>query len=463
MQRGLAFSRAKRLRTAAEFLEGMTPRKLPVASLVVAIAAGVLLLVTSSMLMMSYMQRSRLEGLTRKLQSTDATVVAGALTMLRQYPPGERAPVLLNDAVQANLVNYYIHRAHEAFDVAAGHYDYAAAVAGLKEAQSLSKAYEDSRQLTDALDHLDAERKAEILRQADLFESQLKQGTLIASQGANNVRSTLAVIRQLDPQHPLLSDKRLPIAFADQVRSNIDSDHLALAGALLTAGLQFAPGDAALMDLQDRIARQQSVAQLSAQTGGLEQAVRPLGAEGVTLKDFRTLRPQLEALRRAQPDSAVLLAAQDQLGRLIGTVVSTAVQNRQVAEAQATLNEFSDLLPMTFVAKQRAQIASVTGDTQTRDIAIAQLRAKVEKETLSPQSDDVWVATLKRDLQSLQTLSSADPAIETARSRTNQAYLTQSQSLLSSSRLTESQRFLDLAVEGGELLVERLQLLLGGQ
>src|SRR6202021_2797629 len=131
---------------------------------------------------------------------------------LKKYSPAQRAQVLLNDAVQGSLVNYYIQRAHEQFNIEAGRYDYAGAIATLKEAQGLSKAYEDSRQLNDALDKLESDRKAEILKQAVAFEAELNQGALIASQGPLNVRSTLAIIRQLDPNHPLLNDKRLPIA-----------------------------------------------------------------------------------------------------------------------------------------------------------------------------------------------------------------------------------------------------------
>jgi serine/threonine protein kinase len=450
LQRGLSFRRPGRPRNAGEFLEGMTPRKVPVAALVAGIAAGLLLVVTSTLLVSSYVQKSRLQALTQKLQSTDPAVIAPALQALLKYPPDERAPVLVNDAVQGNLLNYYISRAHEQFNVEAARYDYAGALATLQQAQSLSKAYEDSRQLTDALDRLQSDRKAEILKQADGFQTQLNQGVLIASQGAQNVRSTLAVIRQLDPNHPLLNDKRLPIAFANQVRSNIDSNHSALASALLAAGLQFAPNDAGLLDLQDRIARQQSTAQLSAQTGELEEAVRPLGESGATLADFRSKLPQLQSLRRAQPNSAVLASAQGQLARLIDPIVSNAVAQQQVSEAQTTLDEFADLLPAAVLARQRSEIAGVTGNTQAREDTTAQLRAKIDKESANPQTDDAWVSTFQKDLQSLEALAGAsDPGIAEARARTAQAFLAQSKRMLANRRFSESLRVLDLARQLG--------------
>lgn len=450
LQRGLSFSRADRPRTAAEFLEGMTPRKVATGTLVAAVAAGVLLLITTTLLVSSYVQKSRLEALTQRLQSSDPAQIAAALQSLQKYSPDQRAQVLRNDAVQGSLLNYYIQRAHEQFNVEAARYDYAGAITTLKQAQGLSRAYEDSRQLNDALDKVESDRKAEILKQAAAFESELNQGVLIASQGPQNVRSTLANIRQLDPNYPLLNDKRLPIAFANQVRSNIDGGQLAVAAALLAAGLQFSPNDSGLLDLQDRITRQQSSAQLSAQTDELEQAVRPLGQPRATLADFRAKLPQLRSLRRAQPNSAVLGAAQDQLGHLIDPIVSSAVAQRQVSEAQTTVDEFADLLPAAVLARQRTQIANVTGNTQARDDTATQLRAKIEKETASPQSDQASVSTLQRDLQDLQALAGAsDPGIAQARDRVSQAYLNDSRGLLATAHFTESQHLLDLAKQFG--------------
>ncbi|HWW21101.1 MAG TPA: serine/threonine-protein kinase [Steroidobacteraceae bacterium] len=450
LQRGLSFRRAGRPRNAAEFLEGMTPRKVPVGALIAAIAAGVLLLVTTTLLVSSYVQKSRLQALTQKLESNDPAVIAAALQSLQKYPPDERAPVLLNDAVQGNLINYYIQRAHEQFNVEAARYDYAGALATLKEAQGLSKVYEDSRQLNDALDKLESDRKAEILKQAQAIDSELSQVMLIASQGAQNVRSTLAIIRQLDPNHPLLNDKRVPIAFANQVRSNMDAEHLAVAAALLAAGLQFAPNDPGLLDLQDRVTRQQNSAQLSVQAGELEQAVGPLAQPGSTLADFRSKRAQLQSLQQAQPNSPVLASAQDRLSSLIDPIVSDAVARSQVTDAQATLNEFADLLPAAVLAKERSQIASVTGNTQPREDTTAQLRAKIEREAANPKSDEASVSGLQRDLQDLQGLAGAsDPGIAEVRSRVSQAYLADSRRMLGKAHFTEAQHLLDLARQFG--------------
>jgi hypothetical protein len=107
-------------------------------------------------------------------------------------------------------------------------------------------------------------------------------------------------------------------------------------------------------------------------------------------------------------------------------------------------------LPPALLAKERSQLASVTGNTQPREDTTAQLRAKIEKETASPQSDDASVSTLQRDLQDLQALAGvSDPGIADARGRVAQAYLSDSKRMLAKAHFTESQHLLDLAKQFG--------------
>jgi serine/threonine protein kinase/formylglycine-generating enzyme required for sulfatase activity len=450
LQSGLAFERGDRPRNALAFVEGLAPRRLPLGTLIGVGAAIVLLLVLAVVVVPSYLQRSRLAALSGRLQSSDPATVAAALRSLRSFSPDARASVLVNDAVQSALFAYFNQRSHAAFDPASGHYDYRGALAGLKEAQGLSKVYEDSRQLTDYVDQLESARKAEILRQAERFEARLKDGVLIGAQGADNAQAALDIIAQLDPAHPLLNDRRLPIAFAAQTRAALDGGNVTLAAQLLAAGLRLAPQDVNLRDLQDRVDRQRSSAQLAAQIGQLEGQVARLGTPAATLQDFRTGRDALEQLRRAAPTSRTFAAAQGQLGNLVGALVAGGVAQRQVADAQAVVGEFADLLPAPFVATQRTAIARVMGEAQARDAEAQQLRAALGRLAASPQSTDAWVAEAKRDLDSLESLvGKNDTAARDARARASQAFLAQAQGLLADRRLTEAQRVLDLGRDFG--------------
>ena len=393
LQKGLAFRRQDRLRNAGEFLEGLTPSRKPVKTLLVAGLATALLLVTGGMQLKTYMQHARLQALTQRLQSSDPAVIATALRDLQHYPPEERAPVLLNDGVEASLLNYYTARARGLFDPEAGHYDYAGAMASLKEAQSLSRAYEDSRQLNDATDRLEMSRKAAIARAADAFESELSQGLLIASQGPQNVRTTLALIRELDPQHPLLSDRRLPLAFATQVRSNLDAGHVGIATALLSAGLQFAPKDMGLLDLQDRIGHQQGASQASA---AAQQSEPPTP----TPADATQLRARVEQeLAAAKTDDASVDTLQRDLQRLAGVAGESdqGVADARRRAAQTLLTSSKDML-----TSQRFSEAQ-------HDLDLAR-RFDLPAESYQSQAASITEARAQRDTDDRARASSAELA-----------------------------------------------------
>jgi len=450
LQRALAFSRAERPKGAEEFLEGMAPKKKPIGAMIGGGAALLILIVMAAVLLPSYIERGRLQAISERLQSSDADTVAKALDSVRAYPPEKRNGVLLNEAVQSKLFAYFNRRARAAFDVASGKFDFKTAVAALKEAQGLSKAYEDSRQLTESIDQLELERKTEILRQAERFETLLKDGTLIPSQGPDNAQRALAIIAQLDPTHPLLNDKRLPIAYTAQTRIALAGGKVDLADQLLTAGLRLAPSDPNLLDLQDRIGRLHSAAQLAAQVGDLEKQAAPLAAASARLEDFRARRDVLTQLRRVAPGSPALSAALERLQALINAEVAAAAQQRQMGGAQALVGEFADVLPEKFVDAQRAAIVRVVGETQARENTLQQLRTAIAAQVAAPLAEDGWVAQLQRSLKNLETLAGPnDPALRDARQKTAQAFFGQAQTLRTAQRLSESERVLALAKQFG--------------
>jgi serine/threonine protein kinase len=464
LKSGLAFSRHDRPRDAGVFLEGMLPRNLPVKTVLLGGVAALLLLVLSAQLLSSYVERVRLQGLTQKLQVVDSATISSALQKLQTFSAEERATVLVNPLVQHNLMGYFARRAHELFDPPSGKYDYRDAIASLKEAQDLSPVYADSRQLNDTIDRVEIDRKSEILHQADQFETRLRHGLLIASQGPNNAQAALATIAQLDPNHPLLTDKRLPIALADQTRASLSAGNLAQATAFLEAGLVLAPGSAYLRDLQDQVHRRQAQQQQQAQIAGLERTLAPLGSGRATLEQFRAQREPLSALQRSSPDNPALAAASNRLVTLVAAEVNSEMQQGQAEAAQSLLGEFGALLPAKFVATQRLNIARLTTPAASPSVARTpspapparvsvedeQVQALINKLAGVPQTDESSVSQALSNLNGLEELvGKNDDRVRQVRARIGRAYLQQSQGLLSEHRLTEAQRVVDLGQKFG--------------
>ena len=443
LQSGLSFDRRARPRNATEFITGLEPKKLPVAVLASAAAVVVLLIVVAAVTVPSYVHQLQQRHLSERLRSTDAATVTAALATLGRYSAADRRSLLDDEAVKGNLLTYFRQRSRQAFDVAAGRYDYAGALAPMKEAQSL---YPDSERIAQDIEALDSAREAEVPKQAERFEALMNQGVLIPSQGRDNALGVRDVIAKLDPKYPLLNDRRLPTAFAAQTRTALDAGNGVLAGELLAAGLQLAPQDVNLNDLKDAVERRRSNTALASQVGQLESRVVALGAPGATLQNFRDQRDPMIQLLRAAPASKSLLAAQRQLTSLVGAVVAAGVRQHQVAAGQSLLVEFSDLLPESFLDAQRADIVQAVGEPEARVAQAAQLRTALARLTQSPRSDDAWVSDAQRTLRNLEDLVGGnDAAVRDAHTAIAQAFLAQAQGLLAQQRLTEAQRVLDLA------------------
>jgi serine/threonine protein kinase len=474
LKSGLAYARHDRPRDAGAFLEGMLPRRLPVPTVLVVCAAALLVLVLSATMLSSYIERIRLQRVTQRLESSDPNVISVALQKLQSYPNEERSSVLVNPLVQRSLMGYFTSRAREQFDPSAGKYDYRDAIAGLKDAQELSPLYADSRQLNDVLDKVESERKSEIVRQSDQFEARLKRGVLIAGQGPNNAQAALAVIAQLDPQHPLLTDKRLPYALAAQTRERLNAGNLAQATMFLEAALALSPGLADLRDLQDQVHRRQEQMERAAQLAALGSRLAPLAADGATLEDFRAQRAPLNELQRSLPASPVLTGALAHLSTLLAAAISADLKQQQIEQAGSVLREFGYLLPYRFVATERAAIDTTIARANAVTPAVAapkvadsppppppppsrpvnvedqEVQGLIAALSTVPQTDDASVSAALGSLQTLEGLVGRnDERVHQLRMRISRAYLQQSQGLLTDHLLTESQRVLDLGQKFG--------------
>ena len=446
LESGLGFTRERRPLNAAAFLEGLAPRKRPVAAYVSAAAAALVLVAVAIVEVPTYLDRMHQRSVTQQLLAGDTTVMPAALKVLDGLPTETRQLVLASAGVQTRVLDYFEQLYRRSFDPAAGRYEYRTARQALVTAQQ--KYYPDSQRLARMIDDLDKALNTEHEHQATAFETRLKSGVLLPEQGAENLQPTLEAIKGLDPRDPLLTDPRLPPAYAEQAQRSLDAGNVPLAAKLLAAGLLIAPKNPNLLDLQDRVDRQRAQLQLQAQVSQLEGTLGGLVSAG-SLADFRTQRPQLNQLRQAAPNSAVFTAAQRRLSDLVGAVVSTAVQQRQAGGAEAAVQEFADLLPANFVNGQRQIIARALGEAQAREAQLSQLRAAIDTLLQSPHTDDAWIASLRRDLQSLAGLNANDPAIRDAQGRAGQFFVTSAQQLTADKRLSEAQRMLDVARDFG--------------
>ena len=270
LAKGLAFSRADRSPSVAAFLEPFINTR-PVRKGYV-IAAVVALIALAGLLIAPISQQWR-EHQTSKII---ATLKSGSddkiSTTLNKLPTLDKT---VQDSVLSEgkdtIIAYFEKRAEAEVDTAHAKYNFSGAEAILDKAMQY---YPDSAQVVSIITRLN-NRKNQLLNEyTTRFNAQLKQGRLLPLPNKNDVLDSLSQVAAIDPQHPLLHDPRLPVAYAQQTRAAIRAGDYNKAEKLLAAGLSLSPGETALVNLQDEV-----------QTAKLDQAAGsgPRGTAGLAV------------------------------------------------------------------------------------------------------------------------------------------------------------------------------------
>src|SRR4029079_8317074 len=191
----------------------------------------------------------------------------------------------------------------------------------------------DSLAVKDLEDRLGSRENDEIKRLSDRFDDYLKRGLLIDAQGAQNVGTALAAIRKIDAHNGLLSDPRLPGAFAAETSKALRAGNATLAQALVSAGLAIDAKDTTLTDLRDQVQRATGAQQLLARRQTLEGSLTSLTGAQAAFADIDGKRAELDELDSIAPDRAVLAIGEQLAQRGVTERVGQLVGGGQHAQA----------------------------------------------------------------------------------------------------------------------------------
>lgn len=468
LRRALDFRREQRPASAVQLLDAFrgwvrpTVRQVGIATAVVTTIAAV---VIGIVLVPGMLARDRQSNLVAALASADRTQIGAVLPDLRAMQGTQRATLLLDDAPRLGLIRYFKSRIDEAIDVEQGRYDYPEAESLLRELQGYLA---DSLVVRELADRLWARKNEEIRRQSDRLDYYIERGVLIPEQESPNVAGVLDVVRSIDPRSRLLSDPRLPGAFAQQTRVALQAGDTALAEALVTQGLALQPDEATLVDLRDAVKHATSQVQRAPESQDVSsipaaakveqpQPVQTLSEEqlrsqltaataqgGITLVQAHQLAEIAKELSRRRVADATALEHALKI-RLADDVM--AVRKRRGVEeamrfAEGTYALFPDspLLKMTLTDLRQA---SAQREAQNRVVAVDRLKQSIET-LLASQIDDNWPAAIERQLEQLAAaVPESDVYLSDARHRTAAVYMRRAVELRRSKRITEAGRMLE--------------------
>lgn len=251
LEQGLALSREARVESVDAFLKGISPeraggnRQKVLGAILLVVLAGAAVQPVRGVL-----EQRTVDGVVAELASGDAARVQAALGGLDQQTASVRAKALsqAKDAVIA----YYTGQAEVLLNPAKGQPNFIGADRVLKDAQQL---YPDSAKLASVASAADERRHQLLNRLTARFNASLEKGLLLPGQG-DDVPDLLTEVAAIDPSHPLLTDKRLAVAYAEKAEAAARSKKVDQAEALVTAGINRFPDDPALLNLRDVIRSQ---------------------------------------------------------------------------------------------------------------------------------------------------------------------------------------------------------------
>jgi len=447
MRRALAFERTARIPSAPKFLEEISPEQRSPGRWIAAAIIIVVLGAAAAYLTPDYLQRRRADALAALIRSGADGSIERALPQVEALAPDARASLLLDDGLRTALIKDFTDKIQAATDATQQRYDYPGATQLLAR---LTKLFPDSQAVARIGEQLTTRKNDQIKLLSDRFDQYLQEGRLVAAQNADNVASVLSVIAQIDPQHPLLADPRLPSAYAEQAQLALQRSDAALAQVLVKAGLAGAPSDRTLKDLNDRVDRELAAQLRATRLADLRRKLAQDFSNTAALAEFDAVHADLSLLRAQSPDDPELLRVQRRLQQLVAQEVQSLSDRNSHDSAQDLVAQYSDLLSPQFIESKRLALADARGKSAVpspqQESVIAALKSELDVLLQTQGSGDEWDARVGAQLAKLSAyLPPADAYLNEARQRAALNHLAAAVALRSQSRLSEAELSLQKA------------------
>jgi serine/threonine protein kinase len=418
MQKALAFEREKQPANIEEFIEELTPRKINKVQMIVGGVAVILLVVFVANWLPSYLRERHLTALAATIVSgVDRDIALIFDELANDLSPDEKSKVYLqNQASRQALLDYFERNIAAAIDASKKAYDYQRAEMLLSQARQL---FPDSVSVAEIDARIAEQKGQEITLQSDRLDAALESETLLASQGPGSVEEVLLIVAAVQPDHPMLSDPRLPGAFARQAKLALDSKDLVTADFLVNAGLHFDPNEIALNNLRVAVDSAVSAQRTAQRIGELERTLAGLGA-GSAIEDYQRVVPEIRELMQLDPAGKVSSDLARGLQSALSQRVSTLSGQRNFAGARAELESFSEVVDGNFLASQQGILSRAEKQFQDRvEGALSEIQRMAQAGQFSPPNEGDAAAKLS----ALESIGADEATLTMARQAIAQGYL----------------------------------------
>ncbi len=423
LEHGLAFTRDQRSQTTAQFLiefEGKTsPWKNP---LIVIPAAVVLLAAVGVAPMFNMMDRRDTDSRIELARSGDAQKIEQVLTGLdtEQLDPGKRDRIL-TEAKEA-ILKYFEEGVRANIDVATGKYDFIGARQILDRAQSYS-VYHDSSSLKELNNQIDDVENRLLAEQFDKFNSALEHGKLLPVDNQDDIYDAMAVVAKIDPQHPMLKDRRLPGAFANAINQALVDNQFDYGDALSKRSRTLLGLDNKyLNDLADKIGGARERADTTARLLSAIDAVQNALDSKQGLPAYLAVQNKVVDLAKLDPGNAVLEKLRTDIAPRVARDLAALESSRDWSASDLMLGDYSLLLRVIGMRDMTDRIGALASEFNAQITTLRDgITQAVAANKLSPDGDD--------QLKQLQDIAARHAITRNARDQLALAYLQRARAL----------------------------------
>jgi serine/threonine protein kinase len=361
LRHALEFECANRTASAAEFVAAFcaAPRSYAWTGAVAAIA---LIAAAAVFIVPRQLESNRAHQRAATIAASSPDAMPAELAKLKGEPISFRDRVLLDDSARKATLAYYQEQVAEL--TTPPRLEYAKAQEKLAELKQLLP---DSSTVLTMSQELSKQGGAELARLLGLRDRAVQQSVLIPEQGPDSLDTVVALIRQVDPSNPALTDPSVPQVYYAAAKSALDRGNPDLAHSLAAAGVHIAPNDGTLLDLQERVDRElQRIANIKRENE-LEQRLAALNPAAPEFLDkVLANREDIAALAAIAPDSAVVKRIESSLDTVVALRVKQRLASDDVAGARVLLRDIGDLMPESAVSAQRDLITRAATASQSK-------------------------------------------------------------------------------------------------
>ncbi len=373
----------------------------------------------------------------------DEKSITEALQVLAAFDPESQKDIRQAPVSRDAILELYQRRVHEVFAPDEGRFDYDAA---RKIVGALEMLYRDSARVQNVSNELEEERQSQLSALSDQYNELFDAGLLVARAREEDIGDVLGRIRDLDPQHRLLTDERLRYRFAELADAALESGELGHARDLLEASEAYVPHDPALDELRFEVETELTRLANSRRVTLVQDRLEGELASLTTLADFQRVRADLLVLADLSPGNALLGEIRENLEAAFSRELGERIGAGDFAGGERLVRDFARLLEIGYLTGQRAMLSAAERDAgfsleedAERLAAIESRRRAVETLLAEPELSAEWELRLRAPYKELVALLDAsDSRLEPIRQRTAAIYLDRAASARASGRFAEA-------------------------